>query len=268
MHRPMFDSARISTPGLREFLARHPGDYRILNAANPNGAMSMGALDGWGYDPGVTRRYAEFMQWSEGGDPALATQRMTFSRFHRLLSMLRVKYVVAVENGAMSILPAAVAPLRRVELIGSYQVQSGRAAILRALGEPSFDPLKQVILESEPRPAPVAAASQGRAMVIRDGTDFMEIEADVAMPSVLLVTDAWTPAWRATPLAGSSSLSYEVVPANYALRAVALGPGRHRLRLEYAPLSFPVGAALSALAWLAWFAGALLLWRRGGRAHA
>ena len=269
MHRPMFDSAQISNPELREFLVRHPGDYRILNAANPNGAMSMGALDGWGYDPGVTRRYAEFIQWSEGGDPAMATQQMRFGRFHRLLSMLRVKYVIDVENGVMTILPAAVPPLRRVELIGSYQVQSGRAAILRALGEPSFDPLKQVILESEPRPAPVAAASQGRARVVRDGTDFMEIEADVAMPSVLLVTDAWSPAWRATPLAGSSGLSYQVVPANYALRAVALGPGKRRLRLEYAPLFFQVGAALSALAWIAWFAGALLLWRRrGGRAHA
>jgi hypothetical protein len=106
-------------------------------------------------------------------------------------------------------------------------------------------------------------------MVVREGTDFMEIEADVATPSVLLVTDAWTPAWRATPLAGSSSPSYRVVPANYALRAVALGPGRHRLRLEYAPLSFQVGAALSALAWIAWFAGALRLWRRrGARAYA
>ena len=97
----------------------------------------------------------------------------------------------------------------------------------------------------------------------------MEIEADVAMPSVLLVTDAWTPAWRVMPLAGSSSARYQVVPANYALRAVALGPGKHRLRLEYAPRSFQVGAALSALAWIAWLAGALLLRRRrGGRAHA
>jgi hypothetical protein len=269
MHRPMFDSTQMSTPELRQFLARDPGDYRVLNLAYPNGAMSMGAFDGWGYDPGVTRRYAEFMQWSEGGDPAMATQQLTFGRFHHLLSMLRVKYVVIPDNGAMRILPAAVAPLHRVELVGSYQVQSGRAAILRALGEPSFDPLKQVVLEREPRPAPVAAPSQGRATVVRDGTDFMEIDADVAAPSLLLVTDAWTPAWRATPLMGSSSASYEVLPANYALRAVALSPGKHRLRLEYAPASFRVGAAVSVLAWIAWLAAALLLWRRKRtRAHA
>lgn len=261
MHRPMFDSTQIARPELLEFLARNPGDYRILNASNPNSAISMGAFDGWGYDPGVTRRYAEFIHWAEGADPAMATQRVTFGRFHRLLSMLRVKYVVVVEGGLMKIVPAVDAPLRRVELIGSHQVQSGRTAILRALAEPSFDPLTQVILEREPRPAPVAAQSQGRATVVRDGTDFLEIDADVATPSVLLVTDAWTPAWRATPLAGSSSGSYELVPANYALRAVALGPGRHRLRLEYAPLSFRVGAVVSVLAWTAWSAAALLLWR-------
>jgi hypothetical protein len=261
-YRPMFESTQISRPELREFLARNPGDYRILNLSNPNSALSLGAFDAWGYDHSVTRRYAEFMQWSEGGDPATATQRLTFGRFHRLLSMLRVKYVTIVENGRMKMFSTSPAPLRRVQLIGSHQVQSGRAAVLRALGDPSFDPLKQVVLESEPRPAPVAAQDQGHARVVRDGADFMEIEADVAMTSILLVTDAWTPAWRATALAGSSSASYELVPANYVLRAVALGPGKHRLRLEYAPPLFRAGAALSVLAWIAWTVAVLLAWRR------
>ena len=262
MYRPMFESTQISMPELREFLARNPGDYRILNTGNPNSAISLGAFDAWGYDHGVTRRYAELIQWSEGGDPAVATQRVTFRRFNRLLSMMRVKYVVTVDNGRMSMFSTVAPPLRRVELIGSYRLRSGRTAILEALGDPSFDPLKEVILEREPRPAPVVAPSQGRATVVREGTDFMEIDADVIAPSVLLVTDAWTPAWRAMPRAGSSSASYEVVPANYALRAIALGPGRHRLRLEYTPLFYPIGAAVSGLAWLAWFAAALLLWRR------
>ena len=53
------------------------------------------------------------------------------------------------------------------------------------------------MLEREPRPAPVVAAHQGRARVLRESTDWVEIEAEVASPSVLLVTDAWSPAWRA-----------------------------------------------------------------------
>jgi len=52
------------------------------------------------------------------------------------------------------------------------------------------------------------------------------------------------------------------MPANYALRAVPLERGKHRLRLEYAPRAFRVGAAVSATAWAAWILAAFLLWRR------
>jgi len=46
------------------------------------------------------------------------------------------------------------------------------------------------------------------------------------------------------------------MPANYALRAVALGAGRHRLRLEYAPRGFHLWALSSAIAWAAWVGAA------------
>ena len=118
-------------------------------------------------------------------------------------AMLRVKYVVVVENSVMTIHPGAVPPLRRLELVG------------------------------EPDPVPVAADTQGRARIVREGTDFMEVDADVASPSILLVTDAW-----------------------------ARGRGKHRLRLEYAPLAFHVGAIVSVMAWATWIVAAVLLWRR------
>jgi hypothetical protein len=261
MHRPTFDAAQVNFSHLREFLAANPGEYRILNLAFPNSAMSLRAFDAWGYDPGVTRRYAEFIQWSIGGDPAAATQYMTFRRYHPLLSMLRVKYVMDVEKGMIKIQAIPAPPLRRLELVGSYEVHEQRDAILRAMGAPSFDPRKEVILESQPHPAPVAGPEHGRAALIREGTDFMEIEADVSRPSVLLVTDAWTSGWRASALPGSSQSTYELMPANYALRAVPLATGTHRLRLYYAPLAFRVGAIISGLAWLAWIVAALLVWR-------
>jgi hypothetical protein len=262
MQRTTFDSAQIVIPQLRQFLADHPGEYRILNLWYPNTAMSMRAFDAWGYDPGVTRRYAEFIDWSEGGDPDTATNYVTFRHFHPLLSMLRVKYVMVVENKVMTITAGAVPPLRRLELVGSYEIHRQRDEILRAMGGASFDPRKVVILEHEPNPVPVAAGTQGSARIVREGTDFIEVDADVASPSILLVTDAWARGWRAKPLDGSSQNRYDLVPANYALRAVALGLGKHRLRLEYAPIAFHVGAVVSALAWTAWIAAALLLWRR------
>ncbi len=40
--------------------------------------------------------------------------------------MLRVKYVVVVENSVMTIHPGAVPPLRRLELVGAYQIHGQR----------------------------------------------------------------------------------------------------------------------------------------------
>jgi hypothetical protein len=268
LHRPTFDSSYAVIPQLRDFLASHPGDYRTLNLRTPNSAMSMGTFDAWGYDPGVTRRYAELIAWTQGEDPDIATQYMTFHRFPPLLTMLRVKDIVAFQGHTMHIYPGSAPPLGRLELVGSYQVHTQRDAILRALGAPSFDPRKEVVLEQQPDPAPVQFSMPGRARIVREGTDFMDIEADVPSPSLLLVTDAWADGWRAKPLAGSDQSSYRLMPADYALRAVALGPGHHHLRLEYAPPLFYVGAALSALAWVAWVLGLMLSLRKRTKSHA
>ena len=264
MQRTTFDSAQLAQPQLRKFLSEHPGDFRILDLWNPNGAMAMSAFDAWGYDPGVTRRYAELINWSEGVEPAAATNYVTFRHFQPLLSMVRLKYVVVRENGMMALHQVTSPPLPRLELVGTYQIHRGRDEILHAMGQSSFDPRKEVILEQAPTPAPIAAAIQGRASITREGTDFVEVEADVASPSILLVTDAWAEGWRATPLAGSAQNQYQLMPANSALRAVALDRGKHRLRLEYAPLAFRIGAVISALAWIAWISAAVLLWRREG----
>src|SRR5882672_3395849 len=259
LHRPTFDAGQIALAPVRDFLAAHPGDYRILNPLRPNTAMMNHTLDVWGYDPAVTRRYAELVQWMEGGALDLATQYVDFDNLNPLLSMLRLKYVLRFEGNTVRILTLLVEPLRRIELVGDYQLKSGRDAILGAMAAPSFDPRREVILERRPQPEPVSGGG-GRATVVREGTDFLEIEADLPQPAVLLVTDAWTPSWRAVSL--DPGRSYELMPADYALRGVALDRGRHRLRLEYAPRGLHAAAVVSAIAWAAWIAAALVFLQR------
>jgi uncharacterized membrane protein YfhO len=128
-----------------------------------------------------------------------------------------------------------------------------------------FDPEREVILESSPSPPPVATGQRGSARIVESSTDEFTIEADVPAPSILVVTDGFDPGWRAEALAGSSQGSYQVLPANYILRAVPLGSGRHHLRLVYRAAGLGIGAWISCLTLFAFLALAAWCWVRERR---
>ena len=88
-----FSLAETVPTSVRDFLSAHPGDYRILELPDPNGAIAIGAEDIWGYDPMVLGRYSQFVTYSQGGDPADADMYVNFSRITRMLGLLRLKYV-------------------------------------------------------------------------------------------------------------------------------------------------------------------------------
>lgn len=278
--RDTFDANTIIIPGIKQFLAEHPGDYRILNPVNSNSAMSIGAQDMWGSDPGVVRRYAEFAEWTQGGDPDQATQYVNFAKFDALYAMLRLRFAFVPDQTQMRIAEAPAAPLPRVLLVSKFRVIKQRDQIFLALRDSSFDPRKEVILESPPvpepmesdgrasvlasrsdaqpkilpsrqLPTPMDSGESGTARVTECSTDYLAIEANLALPSILLITDLYTPAWRAVALQGSSQARYELLPANYILRAIPLGAGHHHLRVEYAPIEYRVGKWVSIFSWLA-----------------
>jgi len=204
----------------------------------------------WGGDPGVVRRYAEFITWSQGGDPDTATQYVNFTEFDPLYAMLRFRYMFRTSGNKARITEAPQPSMDRVHLVTRYRVLADRDAIFRVMRSGSFDPRQEVILEREPTPRPSESEHAGTAMVVASSTDWIEIEAEVAAPSVLLITDVYTPAWRAVALPGSSQVRYELMPANYVLRAVPLAVGRHRFRVEYVPTAFTVGKWVSGTAWI------------------
>jgi uncharacterized membrane protein YfhO len=83
-------------------------------------------------------------------------------------------------------------------------------------------------------------------------TDSLTIEADTPAPALLLITDTYSRDWHARPLPGSTQARYDVLPADYIVRAIPLAAGHHHLILEYAPPSFRQGLAISLLAGLVW----------------
>jgi uncharacterized membrane protein YfhO len=120
--------------------------------------------------------------------------------------------------------------------------------IFSTLTNASFKMEEEVILESQPSPLPLPAREKGTVRLLASSTDYLKIEAEVAAPALLLITDSYSRGWRALALPGSAQARYEVMPADYCMRAIPLAAGRHWLRVEYSPPGFRVGKVVSIAA--------------------
>jgi hypothetical protein len=161
-------------------------------------------------------------------------------------------------------MPDQPGDLPHILLVDGWRRIEHRDDIFAALVAQAFDGSKTVILESDPEPAPVAGPDPGAARILSTTTDSLTISADTSRPELLLVTDSYSRYWRAVALKGSSQKQYQVMPADYTIMAVPLGPGHHLLRLEYAPSGWLIGRWISLAALLLYLA-ALIWWLLAAR---
>jgi len=192
------------------------------------------------------RRYAELMAQTQGRAPDAASQYLSFSHDHPLYAMLRLRSVLVPGKDGITVY-AATNGMSRVQLISRCRVVAQRDALFAALTNAAFNPREEVLLETAPQPEPQLSRDPGTVRLLDSSTDHLTLEAEVKSPCLLLVTDTYAKGWRACGLPGSAQAAYEVMPANYCLRAVPLAAGNHRLRLEYSPLGFRAGRWISAL---------------------
>ncbi len=258
--RPTFNMELSRLSEVKQFIEKNPGDYRVLNGLYFNSGMSIGANDIWGYDPGLLRRYGEFIAFTQGTDPDEASQNVKFTNADPLYKMLRLRYAFVPQGTQVRVEPFTDV-MGRLELIGSYKVISERDQIFEAMSSDDFDPGQKVILEEEPNPAPAGAKPKGIVSILDSSTDHMTIQADLETAGVLLITDNYSKGWRVKPLAGCSQDSYQLLPANYILMAVPLGPGHHLLRLEYLPRAFQIGKWVSVVSVAIYILLLLWFWR-------
>ncbi len=259
---PTFDLEETRLPFIQQFYEANPGDYRVSVPPNPNSAISTGTQDIWGHDPGVLKRYAEFMTFTQGRNPESASQYLDLSRIHPLFGMLRGRYVLFSEGGRQGF-EEIPSPLSRLELIQDWVLIGERDRIFSTMNSSSFDPRQLVILETAPDPAPVKTARPGTATITEKGTDYLVVEARLPAPAILLITDSYSKGWRAVALPGSVQQDYDLLPANYILRAGPLGAGNHHLRIEYAPAGYRIGKWISVVS-LSLYVG-FLGWRWRGK---
>jgi hypothetical protein len=251
--RPTFLLREAVPPAYEQFARSHRGDDRILNLGYPDRSMSLGLYEIWGYDPVIPKRYAELIFYTQGRDPDKAGQQITFQKIPMTFRMLRFAYSLEPEDDTLHFKQFAN-PMPRFQLVSRYRVVPGRDRLLAEMSAKSFDPAAEVLLESEPSTKPDPTGRGGTVSLVGSSTDHLELEARLETASILLITDGYSKGWRARALSGSSQDSYQVMPADYVLRAVPLKAGTHHIVVEYCPAAFRIGRVISAGSWLV-FAG-------------
>jgi hypothetical protein len=246
---------------LKRFVEAHPGDYRVLDFAYSDNGFLLGAGDLGGNNPSPLGRYAEFINFTQGSDPDHVTQYLPFKSIVPLYAMLRLRYVFTPSPEGIRVVESPIPPLPRLSLISDEKVLAGRNALFSAMHDPSFNPDKTLLLESEPEPRPESDAT-GTARLISDLPDELIIEADTDKPTLLLITDLYDHNWHVEALPDSAQQSYHLMPADYILRAVPLAAGHHHLRIVYAPTAFSIGIGISVVAWALWISFLVGDWRR------
>lgn len=137
-------------------------------------------------------------------------------------------------------------------LPGAFVVHQARViedekARLDVLRDPGFDPRSEVLLNRSPSVAlpPNASRAAGeQPNISREGPGRILIEVRLSEPGYLVLADTYYPGWRATV----DGEPVEILAANHAFRAVQLDRGEHKVVFEYAPLSFRLGAWITAAA--------------------
>ena len=157
--------------------------------------------------------------------------------------------------------------LSRAYVVAGCEVVGGPAAALErfvARGDARTDVLleRSYLREKELTCAGSAEGDPRPASVVEESTDELVVEATAARDGWLVLNDSWDDDWRATV----DGRETEVVPANYAFRAVPIPAGTHTVRFSYEPASFRWGAVVSLASFAVIAAGfAFCLWRRRQR---
>ncbi len=131
-------------------------------------------------------------------------------------------------------------PLPRAYAVGGSRAGADAGALL----DPGFDPLAEVVLDSD---APALAGPPGRAgrvAIEQRKADRVTLTADMDREGYLVLLDAYDPGWHVRVDGQRQPLAR----ANRCFRAVRLAAGPHRVEMVYRPWRVSVGAAITLVA--------------------
>ena len=169
-----------------------------------------------------------------------------FSSFNRgvvplnILNMLNAKYILSyfplfdesssfplVWNEGNAYIYENPYALDRVTLVDGFRVVP-REQMLQGILSRDFDPGRQLLLDKDPSFDAVSAEGSSAEIVEYD-LNRIVVDALIEKPCFLLLSEIMSPSWKAHV----DGVETEVLSADFCLRAVPLGPGRHKVVFSY-----------------------------------
>jgi Bacterial membrane protein YfhO len=248
-----------SAPAVEFLKKREREPYRILTTDGyfyPNYGAAYGIADVAGYDAPVYQSFSD-LYLGQGGRSfgGQIDSRQLWEPNWPLVDFLNVRYVISprdlppdkfrmlFENRFFAIYENLRA-LPRAFVVYESEVVPDRRALLDRMLSRKVDFGSKVLLDEalEPLPAGAAGGTAGHAVQHSSfTTDEVVLQVDSKKPGLLVMSDLYTPDWRALV----DDREVKLYRANYAFRAVPVPEGRHTVKFRYSPLSYRAGKAMT-----------------------
>jgi hypothetical protein len=234
---------------------KEPGLYRVALPKNAPRAMRFHYYGVNGRTPSCLGSYFRFMH-EMAGVPIPRNRRHTLSAriFTQKLvlssKVLGIKYANIRGAGRSGMLTAKnVMP--RASIITQAVILPDLEAHIGFMKNPQFDPLRQVVLESDGEVTVSASTGVEKdglpetnaVEIVRYLPNRIDLHTETTEPAYLVLSELYYPGWSAYV----NGTEVPILRADYLLRAIKLGPGRGDVSFRYRPGSLFIGASITVL---------------------
>lgn len=190
------------------------------------------------------RGYSDFLRVANG---------LPFERQIKLLRAFNVKHLVSFRElpekdlrlvrrfpQYFSWLYEIKSVVPRAYWVTKFSVEKDSMRVLQRLSATDFNPLREVVLDSNISLVP-SAGSSAKLDIRRYENSIVNIATDANGEGILVLADSYYPGWKAY-VDGKETA---ILRANHFYRAVRLPGGEHKVEFRYEPRSFKIGAMIS-----------------------
>ncbi|MCR4407470.1 MAG: YfhO family protein [Anaerolineae bacterium] len=258
------------TPVLQPILAerdagglfRVQDDYRLAGHT----CCMHGLNEVWGIAPIKLEHYRQFMdrapeavRWKLLGVRYLVTWRGSLVSREGTAVDGELVYQKG-EGEDMTCVYRLAGEMPRAFIVRNVRQATSPDDVYRILGEPGFDPLRTVVVQTSLNFDPAPEATDKVTVTKYTPTEItLDVSADA--PGLLVLSEVTYPGWRAE----INGQAVSIVEADGILRAIPVEAGHFTVHFRYQPTSLCLGLAVSIATLLVCCAGAAIFWRRGRR---